>query len=157
VVRAGETSAVVIDPALDARLQLGDRASLVYTSARDQDALLLTDVAALGAALDATRVVAVNANGARVVEVDGLGDVDDDDRVRGRLPRASVAALAGPSLRRRVRFLVAAACAAVVSADAAAVPRFRPRSLSLSLLLAAPPFPPHGRVQHVVLAQVSVD
>ena len=83
VVRAGETSTVVIDPALDARLQLGERASLVYTSARDQDALLLTDAAALGAALDATRVVAVNASGARLVEVAGARMVGEVEASRG--------------------------------------------------------------------------
>ncbi len=83
VVRAGETRTVVIDPALDARLQLGERASLVYTSARDQDALLLTDMAALGAALDATRVVAVNAGGARVVEVAGARLAGEVEASRG--------------------------------------------------------------------------
>ncbi|MFO0625110.1 MAG: hypothetical protein U0325_05785 [Polyangiales bacterium] len=109
-VRAGETTAVVIDPALDARLQLSDRASLVYTSARDQDALLLTDLAALGAALGAARVVAVNADGARVVEVAGArlaGEVaasrgDFDDALRalrdGRAVASATSVAAPPPL-----------------------------------------------------------
>lgn len=83
VVRAGETSTAVIDPALDARLQLSESASLVYTSARDQDALLLTDLAALGLSLGAPRVVAVNANGARVVEVAGARLVGEVEASRG--------------------------------------------------------------------------
>ncbi len=59
---------VSIDPRLDAALQLTGAASLTYATEGDASRLV-DDVAAVGEALGARRVVAVDASGARVVDV----------------------------------------------------------------------------------------
>lgn len=68
-VRADETLTLRIDPELDGRLQLSERASLIYPSAQEQSSLLAADAAALGAALGASQVVTVDARRAQLIDV----------------------------------------------------------------------------------------
>lgn len=62
-------ASVAVDPRFDTTLQLTGTASLNYAGTRDKDDFLVGDAAALGASLDARRVVVVDADAVHVIDV----------------------------------------------------------------------------------------
>lgn len=83
-----EPAVVVIDPSLDARVQLSGDVAVVYSAAQDEGALLAGDAAALGRSLGARHAVAVGDGRVRVVDVETARVLGEVDPSRGDLADA---------------------------------------------------------------------
>lgn len=85
-VAAGATAALVMDPRLDALLRVAELPGLNYPTAPESAAVVISDAAAVGAALDVARVVLLTGDRPMVVDV-GRGEVAHDE-TSARVERA---------------------------------------------------------------------
>lgn len=95
-VTAGGTTAIALDPRLDALLRVADLPGLNYPTAPESPAVVVSDAAAVGSALGAARVVLLTAERPVVVDV-RRGEVVHDE-LSARIERALGGAVSLPEV-----------------------------------------------------------